>query len=169
MIGPLLVAVAVGLGAWWLFRKARRFFTTQPLSPVRHGLRLAFLSTIATLLMLLPLSSIAMKALAGSVGGLTAILSLRSTRFERRGGTWVFTPNLKIGAVLFALVVVRIVWRLFRIRDASAASIDLTDPWRWVPDGPRGWTILLLFVLFGYFLVYETGLLAAWLRRRDHT
>lgn len=167
MIGTWIAAGLLLLVGLWLFRKGRRFFSTQPLSPGRHGLRLAFLSMLASLLMVLPLSTIFLKAIAVAAGGLTAVFSLRTTRYSRRGDRWVFTPNLKIGAVLFALVVARVVWRLIRVSDMAGREIDPRNPWSWIPDGPRGWTLVLVLVLCGYFLVYESGLLVAALHRRD--
>lgn len=167
---PAAIAAFVAFLGFMLFRRYRQMVGRQPLVPGRLMFRVGLLG-LAALLFLLPSFSrpaAAASALAGLVvGGLIGLVGLHFTRFERAPDRDYYTPNTYLGLAVFGIFLARLAYNFLRV---SAQLQTLPLPGSQAP--PTGFggltanplTAALLLMVFGYYLVYEAGLLL-WVRR----
>jgi hypothetical protein len=159
-IVPYAIAV---LAVLLVYRRLRRSFGRQRLSPVRLGLRMALLLFLGCAL--LPATIRSGTSFAADVAGLVAGAALglwgaRRTRYERRDGQLFYVPHTVSGVAVSLLFVGRLVYRLVVLyslnRDAGSAGIPA--------DGLREFgspamfqspfTVALLCVVIGYYVCY---------------
>ncbi|KZC37867.1 MULTISPECIES: hypothetical protein [Rhodanobacter] len=150
--------------AWIVWRRVSRQFGRQPIRRKRMILRVALFAFLGGMLALSGFHHMALaEGLAGGVllGGALGLLGLRLTRFETdpvKGDCYV--PNPWIGALLTALLLGRLAWRMLVVWPSMQQSAA-------VPTGtmpPMGYaasplTMLVIGLLVGYYLVYFSGLL----------
>jgi len=156
-----VLAVFVALFAFALFRRFRSLFGRQPLQPSRLKTRIVVLSLVAVLLAMRGLHSanLAASGLIGLVAGAAlAYVGLRLTRFETMPAGIFYTPNGYIGAVLSALLLSRIAYRMQVLYPVmQAAQTDTGDPFAGFQRSPL--TVALFGIVIGYYLAYGIGLL----------
>jgi hypothetical protein len=156
-----VLAVFVALFAFALFRRFRSLFGRQLLQPARLKTRIAVLSLVALLLAMRGLHSTNLAA--AGVGGLIAgaalaYLGLRLTRFDAMPGGIFYTPNGYIGAILSALLLGRIVYRMQVLYPVMhAAQTETGNPFAGFQRSPL--TVALFGIVIGYYLAYCAGLL----------
>ncbi len=156
-----VLAVFVALFAFALFRRFRSLFGRQLLQPARLKTRIAILSLVAVLLAMRGLHStnLAASGLAGLlIGAALAYVGLRLTRFDAMPSGVFYTPNGYIGAVLSALLLGRIVFRMQVLYPAMhAANVETGNPFAAYQRSPL--TTALFGLVIGYYLAYCAGLL----------
>lgn len=158
---PYVLAVFVALFAFALFRRFRSLFGRQLLQPARLKTRIAILSLVALLLAMRGLHStnLAASGFAGLLlGAALAYVGLRLTRFDAMPGGVFYTPNGYIGAILSALLLSRIVFRMQVLYPVmQAAKVDTGNPFAAYQRSPL--TAALFGLVIGYYLAYCIGLL----------
>lgn len=86
------------------------------------------------------------------LGALLGLAGLRLTRFETTDEGHFYTPDTRIGIAISMLLVGRLLYRFWVLRDVSSA-----------PDHPPPMQSALTFSIvgltFGYYIVYYLGLL----------
>ena len=166
---PVAIALFVAFIGFALFRRFRGMVGRQPLVPSRLMFRVGLLA-LAALLFLIPSLSrpaAAAASLAGLVvGGLIGLAGLRLTRFERTPERDYYTPNTYLGLAVFGVFLARLAYNFVRV---SAQLQTLPAAGQTPPTGfssltSNPLTAALLLMVFGYYLVYEAGLLL-WVRR----
>jgi hypothetical protein len=149
--------------AWMVWRRVSRQFGRQPIRRKRMLLRIVMFALIGGLLALSGLHRLALaEGLAGGVliGGAIGLLGLRLTRFEIdpvKGDCYV--PNPWIGALLTALLLGRLAWRML-VAWPSMQQVS-ADPGAMPPMGYAAspLTMLVIGLLVGYYIAYFSGLL----------
>ncbi|EIM00793.1 DUF1453 domain-containing protein [Rhodanobacter denitrificans] len=149
--------------AWMVWRRVSRQFGRQPIRRKRMLFRIAMFALIGGLLALSGLHRLALaEGLAGGVliGGAIGLLGLRLTRFEVdpvKGDCYV--PNPWIGALLTALLLGRLAWRML-VAWPSMQQVP-ADPGAMPPMGHAltPLTMLVVGLLVGYYIAYFSGLL----------
>ncbi len=159
--------IFVALLAWVVWRRARRSFGQQPIQRKRMLFRIVVFAVLGGLLALSGLHRLALaEGLAGGLllGAGVGLVGLRLTRFETdplRGDCYV--PNPWIGALLMALLLGRLAWRLMvmwpQLQAASGANAG--DPFNLQAMGYSSspLTMLVIGLLIGYYIAYFSGLL----------
>src|SRR4051812_10216776 len=166
MTPTVILAVAVPLIAWRVYKRVRRNIGRQRSKLWRH-----WAGTILGPLLLAVIALGAMRsmeaeaALLGGIAGGFGLGSfgLRLTRFERDGGQFFYTPNPYLGVGLSLLLIGRIAWRMVELYQLHgnlppASSQDFAR-------SPL--TLLMIGVVFGYYAVYSFGLLRWRQRSRE--
>src|SRR3954471_9627307 len=98
-----------------LFRRARSMFTRQKIRSDWLTFRIAVFAALGGAILVLTLNnvpSLLVDLVGLAIGAGIAWLGLRLTTFERQPDGLYFTPNLYIGLGVFALFLVRLVYRL---------------------------------------------------------
>ena len=154
--------VAMGaLVAFALYRRFRRLFGRQLLSPARLKFRIGLLSIVAAMFALrgFVASDIAIAGVVGfAIGGALAWLGVRLTRFERTPNGIYYTPNAIIGAAVSLLLIGRLAYRFFAVYPAmQAAHLGGGDPLSAYQKSPL--TAALFGVAIGYYIAYYVGVL----------
>jgi hypothetical protein len=149
--------------AWIVWRRVSRQFGRQPIRRKRMIFRIAMFAFLGGVLALSGFHRLALaEGLAGGVliGGAIGLLGLRLTRFETdpvKGDCYV--PNPWIGALLTALLLGRLAWRMLvawpSMQPASAAPGTMPP----IGYASSPLTMLVIGLLVGYYLVYFSGLL----------
>ncbi len=155
--------IMLPLLAWMVWRRVSRQFGCQPIRRRRMAVRVVVFVLLGGLLALGGFHRVALaEGLAAGVlsGGALGLLGIRLTRFEIdpvKGDCYV--PNPWIGALLTALLLGRLAWRLLVAwpQMQQAAIPPGTMP-------PMGYaltplTLLVIGLLVGYYIVYFSGLL----------
>jgi hypothetical protein len=158
-IWPWIFAVLIPL---MLYRRFRRSFGQQPLSPIRMTLRIVILLIVGATLAPLALRSSAY--LSGQIGGLAAGVALalwgaQRTRFIQQNGRLYYIPHTYAGLAVSALVVGRIIYRLVQLYSAGGLSGMGSPVDSGTPGGPASMmrsplTAAIFFVLIGYYVCY---------------
>lgn len=150
--------------AWIVWRRVSRQFGRQPIRRKRMVFRIVVFVFVGGLLALSGFHRIALaEGLAGGalIGGAIGLLGLRLTRFETdpvKGDCYV--PNPWIGALLTALLLGRLAWRLLVAwpqMQQQAALPPGAMPSMGYAASPL--TMLMIGLLVGYYIVYFSGLL----------
>jgi membrane protein CcdC involved in cytochrome C biogenesis len=161
----LMTIAIIALIAWRMKSRMRRLIGRQRLSRVRP-----WVTTVIFPLLVAMLSYPALQqqhlglylALGIVVGIVLGVLGLRLTRFEVTTEGLFYTPSAHLGAVLSALLVARIAYRL--------AVGGFTDPGAGsaapLGAGLTPLTLLLIGTLAGYYTSYAIGLIRWSLRSR---
>ena len=166
---PVAIALFVAFLGFALFRRYRRMVGRQPLVPSRLMFQVGLLALAALLFLSSSLGQPAAAAasLAGLVvGGLIGLAGLSLTRFERTPERDYYTPNTYLGLAVFGVFLARLAYNFIRV---SAQIQTLPAAGQAPPAGfgsltANPLTAALLLVVFGYYLIYEAGLLL-WVRR----
>jgi hypothetical protein len=155
--------VAVPFIAWMMWRRISRQFGRQPIRRKRMVFRVAIFAVVGGLLMLSGLHRLALAegALGGMlIGGAIGLLGLKLTRFEIdpvRGDCYV--PNSWIGALLTALLLGRLAWRVAFIGAPIPPGVEDPMGHAMATHSASPLTMLVVGVLVGYYLMYCSGLL----------
>jgi MFS family permease len=150
-IAPFLIG---GLVAWGIYRRVRRNIGRQPLRPRRITVSIVIFSVISILFLVMSLQQ--PRLLLGIGGGLLlgvalGFVGLRLTKFETTDEGHFYTPNTHIGVVLSGLLVGRVLYRMWVLRDSMTAT---GHP----PPFQSPLTFLIFGLIAGYYIVYYIGL-----------
>jgi hypothetical protein len=154
--------IMLPLLAWMVWKRVSRQFGRQPIRRKRMIARIVIFVILGGLMALSGLQRLALaEGLLGGVliGGAVGLVGLRLTRFEVdpvKGDCYV--PNPWIGALLTALLLGRLAWRLFEMwqLQATAGGAAAMPP---MGHALTPLTLLVIGLLVGYYIVYFTGLL----------
>jgi hypothetical protein len=151
--------VLVPLVGFMLYRRLRRTFGRQPVTPWRMILRIVLLSAICVVLLASSSLSSALVAASGglALGVVLALVGLRHTSFEVTAAGRFYTPNKWLGLVVTALLLGRLAARLLAISEGASQVAPGTSPLAGVQRSPL--TIGLFFLLAGYYVPYYVGVL----------
>lgn len=159
LLMPLLFSPVIAFMVW---RRVRRQFGRQP---VRRGAMMARVALLAALAGLVAIGgghqSRLLEGLAGGLLGGVALglLGLHLTRFERSAdGRDLYLPNPWVGAVITALLVGRLAWRLLVRMPTQGAATPIAGA-AGMPLGNSPLTVLVVGLMIGYYLSYYAGLL----------
>ena len=166
---PAAIALFVAFFGFMLYRRFRRTVGRQPLAPRRLIFQIGLLGLV-TLLFFVPTLAhpiAAASAAAGLLaGGVFGLFSLHLTRFERGPDRDYFTPNTYLGLGVFGVFLARLVYRSVQVsaqmQTLSASGQPPAAGLSSLTSSPL--TAALLLLVFGYYLVYFSGLLL-WVRR----
>ena len=160
-------AVFVPLVLLVLYRRFRRNFGRQRLSPAWLWWRVALLALATSGLLLIGATGVlagaktGLAALAGlACGGVLAVFGLRLTRFESTAAGRFYTPDPWFGVALSALMLGRLAYRFIVVR-AGAATVAAADPTGLSMLHRSPLTLAIAALLVGYWLAYCIGLLRA--------
>ncbi len=165
---PIAIVLFVAFFGFMLYRRFRRTVGRQPLVPRRLMFQVGLLGLITVFFFVPTLAHPAAGAVAGLLaGGVIGLVSLHLTRFERGPDRDYFTPNTYLGLAVFGVFLARLVYRWGQVsgqmqtlsasgQPPSAAGMSS------LTSSPL--TAALLLMVFGYYLIYESGLLL-WVRR----
>ncbi|HEY8683481.1 MAG TPA: DUF1453 domain-containing protein [Rhodanobacter sp.] len=148
--------IMLPLLAWIVWRRVSRQFGRQPIQRKRMIARIVIFAILGGLFSLAGFHDIQLTEglLVGVlVGALIGTIGLRLTRFEIdpvKGDCYV--PNPWIGALLTALLLGRLAWRLMQMQQISATQG--AGAYTYSPL-----TMLVFGLLIGYYIVYFSGLL----------
>jgi hypothetical protein len=161
---PILVGALV---LWAIYRRVRRNFGRQAVSPVRLRLRIGVLGLVGVLLLFASAREAALIAslLGGAACG-TALgyIGLRHTKFEAAPQGRFYTPHTYMGLLVTALFIGRILFRVLPgVAAASATGPADANPLHGAASNPA--TLATFGVLLGYYLCYYVGVL--WNSARD--
>lgn len=148
--------------AWVVWRRVSRQFGRQPIRRKRMIFRIVVFALVGGLLALSGFHHLALaEGLAGGalLGAALGLLGLRLTRFEVdpvKGDCYV--PNPWIGALLTALLLSRLAWRMLV---AWPSMQGVADAGAMTPAGHAltPLTMLVVGLLVGYYIAYFSGLL----------
>ena len=158
--------IMLPLLAWMVWKRVSRQFGRQPIRRKRMIARIVLFAIIGSLLALTGLQQLALAEglLAGVlIGAAVGLVGLRLTRFEVdpiKGDCYV--PNPWIGALLTALLLGRLAWRMLEMWQLSQALPAASGNVAAMPPMGQTMTPLTLVViglLVGYYIAYFTGLL----------
>jgi hypothetical protein len=167
-----VVLAIVVLVAVRMYFRIRKQFGVQPLRPRKHVRRAIFLGIAGYAIAHIFVRSgeAAMWMGGGALGGVVlGVIGVTLAQIEpaRDGQEARYTPNPWIGAVLSALLIGRVAWRLGKLAfggsaAAAAMAMPTGDPaaqMRMVDVLQRSpGTLLLLGLLLGYNLCFQVGL-----------
>jgi hypothetical protein len=150
----------VALLIFVMYRRLRRTFGRQILSPTRMTLRMGLLTVVAALLLPQALRSAAFAGatLSGAAAGvLLASWGASRTRFERAGARLYYVPHTYTGIAVSLLFLGRVLFRLLQVYQATHQAGPASAPRQ--PLGLNSFvssplTLGLFFVLVGYYVCY---------------
>jgi hypothetical protein len=148
--------VAVPLVGFMLYRRLRRTFGRQPVTPKRMALRMVLLSVVCVLL--LARSSITTISLGAAAAGLAlgiglAMVGLMHTKVEGTADKKFHTPNKWIGLAVTALFLGRLAGRLFTASERATQVTPGVSPYAGLQQSP------VTLGLAGYYVTYYAGVL----------
>jgi hypothetical protein len=155
-IGPFLIAALV---VFAVYRRLRRSFGRQPLTPRRMTVRIVLLAVIGCALMPAALRSTQFLSaeLAGvALGVALGLWGAERTRFLMSGERLYYVPHTYTGIAVSLLFLGRLAFRLVQTYLGSHAS-HAAGPAPAVTTGSMvqsPLTVGLLFVLIGYYVCY---------------
>jgi hypothetical protein len=152
--------VAVPLVGFMLYRRLRRTFGRQPVTPRRMALRMILLCVVCVLLLVR--SSVTTVTLGAVAAGLVlgvalAMVGLMHTKVEATADSKYYTPNKWIGLAVTALFLGRLVGRLFMVSERATQVASGVSPYAGLQQSPL--TLGLFFLLAGYYVTYYAGVL----------
>lgn len=158
-LGPVIgTVVAAGVILALFYRRARRFFGRQEIGTKRFTARIVLCAAATMLFVVFPGAPVWAK-LTGVVLGLTlAGVGLSTSRIEPSETGWCYTPNSYLGLILVSALFGRILYRLWGMRNVSAALERTPPTWNQALHGNPAGRILIL-ALVTYFGAYSAGLL----------
>jgi Protein of unknown function (DUF1453) len=145
-----------GLIAWGVYRRVRRSIGKQKLRPVGIIIRLCIFALFSAFIVIAGVmlnNTAILLAFAGGLltGGGLGLISLRLTRFETTDEGHFYTPNTHIGVALSALLVFRMIYRMY-------FSGSMGTPTANHPPMPTPLTCFIIGLTIGYYIVYYIGL-----------
>jgi hypothetical protein len=150
--------VFVPLVGFMLYRRVRRTFGRQPVTPKRMVARMVLLSVISVgfLFWMPTLNGFAAAAIGTTLGVVLATYGLKHTRYDIVASGVGYTPNPWIGLVVTALFLGRFAARMFSVYEARALS-PATAP---APSFQRSpLTLGIFFLMATYYVAYYAGVL----------
>ena len=143
---------------WAIYRRLRRTFTRQRVSPARMGFRAAFLGVIGMLFVPLAFQSLPLAAavLTGLAGGvLLAVWGAANTGFERDGKDLYYLPHTYSGMAVTALFLGRLAYRYLQ-GHGTMAPPEGQDAFGQMTAmyGRSPLTLSFFFVVVGYYVCY---------------
>jgi hypothetical protein len=164
----LIPALLVPLIGYRIYRRFRTSFGRQPLQTNRMIVRIVIFSIITMLFLALSLMQMTMlgAAVAGlALGAGVGVVGLRLTKFEFGPAGNFYTPHAYIGGAVSALLVARIVYRIFVVfptmqtaaQHAAAASPQASLQASPLMSSPL--TLAILMLTAGYYITYYAGIL----------
>jgi len=153
---PLAAVIALGIFiAWRIVVRVRRLLTRQKLRPWRARLTLVLFPW--TGLGLVPRLwgqplGLAAEALGLAIGAGLALLALRHAHFESSDEGIFYTPDVRIGLGLSALLVGRVAWRVVELVHSPNPLAESPDAFIQSPA-----TLVVLGALIGYYSLYAAG------------
>jgi hypothetical protein len=157
---PLVLIPVVAFLVW---RRVRMQFGAQPIRRKRMIARIVMFGVVAVLIAVTGLHNpMLLSGLAGGLAGGVALglAGLRFSRFEVhpvKGDCYV--PNPYIGALVTALLVVRLLWRLAMLTPQMQDPTRATPPIHGPDLGQSPLTLAMFGLFVGYYICYYTGLL----------
>lgn len=157
-IVPYALAI---LAVLLVYRRLRRNFGRQALSPLRMRLRIGMLVVLAAALLPAALRSwqFCMADLAGLLAGIAlGAWGADRTRFEQRGAQLCYVPHAWSGIAVSLLLIGRLVYRMSLLysaqRGASGNHADALQALGSPALFGSPLTAALLFVVIGYYVCY---------------
>jgi cytochrome b561 len=143
-----------------LYRRLRRTFGRQPVTPKRMALRMVLLSVVCILLLVR--SSFTTTSLGATAAGLVfgvilAMVGLMHTKVEAIAESKFYTPNKWIGLAVTALFLGRLAGRLFTVSERATQVASGASPYAGLQQSPL--TLGLFFLLAGYYVTYYASVL----------
>jgi hypothetical protein len=133
----------------------RRNIGRQNLHPRRAITSIVILSLVSVLIVGTSLQNTNLLLGFGSgllPGAILGFVGLRLTRFETTDQGHFYTPNAHIGVALSLLLIGRMAYRFWVLRDISTAPAH-------PPPFQSPLTFFIIGLTVGYYIVYQTGLL----------
>lgn len=143
-----------GFIAWNMYRRVRRNIGRQPLHPRRTIKSIVILFLVGLLIVGTSFQNTNLLLGFGGgllLGALLGFVGLRLTKFETTNEGHFYKPNAHIGVALSILLIGRMAYRFWMIRDISIAQ---NSP----PPMQSPLTFFIVGLTVGYYLVYQTGL-----------
>ena len=152
--------VAIPLVGFVLYRRLRRTFGRQRVTPKRMALRMVLLCVVCTLLLVR--SSVTTASLGAAAAGLVlgvglAMVGLAHTKIEAIAESKFYIPNKWIGLAVTALFHGRLAARLFTVSERATQVPSGVSPYAGLQQSPL--TLGLFFLLAGYYVTYYAGVL----------
>jgi predicted alpha/beta-fold hydrolase len=150
--------IFVPLVAFALYRRVKRTFGRQPITPKRMVARMILLSILSVVFLAwMPTAKgFTAAAIGTSLGGILAVYGLRHTRYDVTSAGAGYTPNPWIGMVVTALFLGRFAARMFSVYEARALSPSAASS----PSFQRSpLTLGIFFLMATYYVAYYAGVL----------
>ncbi len=168
MTGQQLAAIALPIVVmgFVVHRRARAHIGRQKMKPMRMTVRMGVLMLVGIgFLVAMPLHSALYAVIGAALGFGLALVSLRLAHMEHTAEGTFYTANLYIGLGVTALLVARVLSRVIGASDAMQAAAAhagqaagrMGNPWAGMFDSPL--TLVALFLMIGYYVVFYAGLL----------
>jgi len=154
--------VFIPLIGWGLYRRFRRTFGRQAVTPRRMVARIVLLTVVCGLLVgTSDLSSTTLAAVGAGLGAgiVLALVGLRLTAYEVTAEGRFYVPNGWIGLAVTALFLGRLAGRLFTMSERMAAVRGGEPPFAEMHRSAL--TMGLFCLLAGYYVGYYAGVLRA--------
>jgi hypothetical protein len=143
-----------------IYRRLRRNFGRQTLSPTRMGLRVTVLVVLA--LALAPTALRSSQFLLADIAGLAVGIALglygaERTRFQTLAGRLHYVPHTYTGIAVSLLLVGRLAYRLVAVYGSNAGAAnaaDMTQPFSSSALAKSPLTMGMLYVVIGYYVCY---------------
>jgi putative flippase GtrA len=161
----LKVMVMILIGVFLLYRifqRVRRNIGWQLLNPKKMRVSAVIISLVGLVFLVEGGMSAAslLSDLAGIAAGvILAYYGALWTRFEQRGGSWYYRPNLWMGSLVTVLFLGRLVYRIYDIYTIAKAGGLQNGFAGSLQASSTGWTAGLLLIMFAYYAVYNTIIL----------
>jgi hypothetical protein len=143
-----------------VYRRLRRTFGRQLVSPARMAVRMVLFAVLAALLLPTALRSTAFAGAAAggmAVGVLLALWGASRTRFERDAARLYYVPHTYTGIAVSLLFIGRVAFRLlqgYQNSHSAGASAPVGRPPGLSSYVSSPLTLGLFFVLAGYYVCY---------------
>jgi hypothetical protein len=149
--------IFVPLVGFALYRRVRRTFGRQPITPKRMVARIILLSIISVVFLAwMPTTNGLIAAAVGAaLGAALAVYALKHTRYDVTAAGKGYTANPWFGVVVTALFVGRLAARMFSVYEARA--LDPSAPSPSLQRSPL--TLGIFFLMATYYVVYYAGVL----------
>ena len=150
--------VFVPLVGFMLYRRVRRTFGRQPVTPKRMAVRMVLLSVISVgfLVWMPTMNGFAAAAIGLTLGVVLATYGLKHTTYDVTPAGTGYTPNPWIGLIVTALFLGRFAARVFSVYEARALSPSGSS----VPSFQRSpLTLGIFFLMASYYVAYYAGVL----------
>jgi len=154
----LPTAIFVPLVGFMLYRRVRRTFGRQPVTPKRMAVRMVLLSVVSVgFLAWMPTANGSTAAVVGlTLGVVLATYGLKHTTYDVTAASAGYTPNPWIGLIVTALFLGRFAARMFSVYEARA----LTAAGSPAPSFQKSpLTLGIFFLMATYYVAYYAGVL----------
>jgi hypothetical protein len=158
MLGTIVIAALMSLV---LYRRFRRLGSLQRVKPFRMTLRIVLMSLGGASLFLLPWASPPQFGGALALGVALGIYAVTRVEFEQGEHGLLFRSTSRVGTAIFILFTARLLWRMGeRLVHGRPpwARRRFADPDAVAPESASV-TLVLLFVVIGYAVCHNAGIL----------